>query len=336
MEDSIDFVIAWVDGNDKNWLEQKNKYSPNKIDVSNDIYRYRDMDCLKYWFRAVEKYTPWVNNIYFVTWGHLPKWLNKKNPKLKIINHKDYIPEKYLPTFSSHTIELNMHKIEGLSEKFVYFNDDMFICDYMSPKDFFINELPCESAIISPIFPQTDFEHIIVNNIKIINRNFDKNKVVKENKEKWFNYKYGFNNIRTLILNKWPLFCGIRQSHLPTAFLKQFFYEVWDKEYDELDQTCSHKFRKIEDINQWLVKDWQLAKGSFEPRNPNIGKNMKLSDENSEIIHSIKNNKYKMICINDSDNTYNFDEAKQEIIESFEYILPEKSDFEITLGEADK
>ncbi|WP_331836427.1 hypothetical protein [Erysipelothrix piscisicarius] len=76
--------------------------------------------------------TGWVNNVYLITYGHLPDFLNVDHPKLKIINHTDYIPSDYLPTFSSHTIELNMHRIEGLSEHFVYFNDDMFLNQPMS------------------------------------------------------------------------------------------------------------------------------------------------------------------------------------------------------------
>ena len=62
-----------------------------------------------------------------LTHGHLPKWLNINNPKLNIAKHSDFIPKEYLPTFSSHSIELNLHRIEGLVERFVYFNDDMFL-----------------------------------------------------------------------------------------------------------------------------------------------------------------------------------------------------------------
>ena len=128
MNDKIDFVMIWVDGNDPEWRKEKDKYS-NKVDNNTDNReaRFRDWDNLQYWFRGVEKFAPWVNKIHFVTCGHLPKWLNTENPKLNIVKHKDFIPEKYLPTFNSHTIELNLHRIKGLAENFVYFNDDLFI-----------------------------------------------------------------------------------------------------------------------------------------------------------------------------------------------------------------
>ena len=92
-DEKIDFVIAWVDGNDKEWLAEKAKYSPSSMADSATPVRFRDWDNLQYWFRGVEKYAPWVNKIHFITWGHLPKWLDTNNPKLHIVNHRDYIPE---------------------------------------------------------------------------------------------------------------------------------------------------------------------------------------------------------------------------------------------------
>ena len=144
----IDFVIIWVDGNDPEWQAEKAKYAPPS-DSDDRIERYRDWGLLPYWFRGVEKFAPWVNKIHFVTWGHIPKWLNTEHPKLNIVRHQDYIPEKYLPTFSSNPIELNLHRIKGLSENFVYFNDDTFIISPVSKNVFFKNDLPCDSAVLT-------------------------------------------------------------------------------------------------------------------------------------------------------------------------------------------
>lgn len=134
----IDFVIPWVDGSDPEWRKSKNKYS-GKIDEPVDITdaRYRDWDILKYWFRGVEKYAPWVHKIYFVTCGQKPDWLNENHEKLILVNHEDYIPREYLPTFSANPIELNFHRIKNLSEHFVYFNDDVFITSKVEPEVFF-------------------------------------------------------------------------------------------------------------------------------------------------------------------------------------------------------
>ena len=112
----IDFVILWVDDQDPIWIEDKNKYKGQQGNHTNNEVRYRDWQNLKYWFRAVEKYAPWVRKIHFVTCGQKPEWLNINHPKLNLVDHKDYIDEKYLPTFSSHVIELNLHRIPDLTE----------------------------------------------------------------------------------------------------------------------------------------------------------------------------------------------------------------------------
>ena len=110
----IDFVITWVDGNDSAWREEKARYSGVSGDQKKN--RFRDWDILQYWFRGIEKFAAWVNCVYFVTWGHIPGWLNTDHPKLKIIRHEEFIPKEYLPTFNSHTIEFNLHRIQDLSE----------------------------------------------------------------------------------------------------------------------------------------------------------------------------------------------------------------------------
>ena len=124
MEEKIDFVVLWVDGNDPDFIREKNKYTSNSLQVDNDgdnLHRYRDYGTFNYWFRMVEKHAPWVNNIYLITNGQKPEWLNLNHPKLKWVRHSDFMPEEYLPTFNSAAIELNLHRIEGLSENFVFF-----------------------------------------------------------------------------------------------------------------------------------------------------------------------------------------------------------------------
>ncbi len=327
--EKIDFVIIWVDGSDPKWLKEKKQYSQTDNADSRNV-RYRDWENLRYLFRGIEKFAPWVNRVHFVTCGHLPEWLNISCDKLNIVKHSDYIPEKYLPTFSSHPIELNLHRIPNLAEKFVYFNDDMFLTNETSPSDFFKNSLPCTTAILTAIAPNGKdfFEHILLNNMNVINRNFDKKNVILGNFTKWFSYKYGMEQFRTLLLLPWSKMPGMKYSHLPTSFLKSSFDEVWSKEYDVLNTTCDHKFRNILDVNQWLIEDWQIASGKFCPRNVNIGKLFMISDSNQDMLDAIKKRKYKMICLNDDENIQDFDQVKMDIQKAFEEILPDKSMFE--------
>lgn len=331
--DKIDFVIAWVDGSDPEWLKEKAKYD-SSIDITQDAIdaRYRDWDNLQYWFRAVEKYAPWVNKIHFLTWGHVPAWLDLSNSKLHIVNHKDYIPEEYLPTFNSHTIELNMHRIEGLSEHFVYFNDDMFITNNVKETDFFVNGLPCDTFALDAIyFEKNSAGAYNGNDLEIINKHFKKDEMQKKFFwSKWFKTKYGAKNLyRTVVLSKWHWFPGFHYDHLPSSFLKSTLEEVWDKEYEILNETCLDKFRSKRNVNQWLFKYWNLASGNFYPRTSKFGKAFHLKDKISNgLKDAIENKTMYMVCINDTAKTTNFEEHKKKVNESFQKVLPEKSSFE--------
>jgi len=327
-EEKIDFIVTWVDGTDEKWLEEKKKYKP-ELDVSDSVIRFRDWDLLKYWFRGVEKFAPWVNHIYFVTYGHFPKFLNTNHPKLKIINHKDYLDEKYLPTYNSNTIEMNFYKIEGLSEHFVYFNDDMFILKNVSKKDFFKNGLPRDEYAESPVIAdKTIFPYMLFNNVFLLNGHYDKKKVYKKNITKYFNIRYGFNNFRTVFALPYKKFVGFHNPHIPQAFLKSYYKKTWKLCSNECEITSVNKFRTKEDVTQYLVRGFQQLDGKFKPRKINFGKYFLISNNNEEIVKAIVKQKYKIVCLNDTDDTVNFEKAKSEINVAFEKILPDKCSFE--------
>lgn len=333
----IDFVILWVDGSDKNWLRQKQEYSETELDIDAEANRYRDWDILKYWFRCVEQHAPWVNKIYFVTCGQIPTWLNTKNEKLVLVNHKDYIPEEYLPTFSSHPIELNLHHIKDLSEHFVYFNDDMFLTGDCKEDDFFKNGLPCDMAIEEPYsFNKRDyFNDILINNIIAINQHFNRKESLKTNRKKIYctkNKKVLIKNLALSLLKRDDFF-GFEYHHLPQPFLKSMFTKVWEGNYDWLDETCHNKFRSKNDINQYIIKFYQYLTGQFTPYDwKKNGMAIHLDDTESHNIdyacECISNGKYKMICLNDM-TVNHFDETKQKIINAFESKYCSKSSFEL-------
>jgi hypothetical protein len=336
MENEIDFVLPWVDGNDPKWQKEKEKYDV-KSSADGSIYRYRDWDLLRYWFRGVEKYAPWAHKIHFVTMGHLPEWLDTSNPKLNIVNHKDFIPEKYLPTFSSRTIDCNTYRIKDLTEQFVLFCDDFYIINNTKKEDFFENGMPKDTVALNVHCPKkSNIGHFsTLNDVAIINEHFDFKKSIKENKSKWFSLKNGFKNImQTIVLLKCPRFPGFWQHHLASPFLKSTLEEVWKEEPEVLDTTCMHKFRDRMDINQWLFREWQIAKGNFSVRSHKFGKSFfidrdGIKTELPKMVDYIQNQKGRMIAINDGPMEDNeFENAVKSLKESFEKILPEKSSFE--------
>ena len=329
----IDFIITWVDGNDEKWLKEKEAFKQMENNNSNSKNRYREWKLLKYWFRGVEKYAPWVNKIYFITYGHLPKWLNTENEKLVILKHSDYIPDKYLPTYNSNVIEMNYFRIKELNEKFVNFNDDMFIINDIREEDFFANGLPCDLAACNINIPKGKndvISHIMLNNIDIINKYDNKNEVIKNNFMKWFQIKYGKYMLRTLFLLPWPQFSLFQEMHMPTSILKSTMNTIYTLEKERIEETFVSRFRSGKDVNQWVFKYWQIAEGKFTPRSYKFGKYYDIDEEMiPDIKKTILGRKNKVVCLNDSNENIEFDKIKKEIIEIFEKKFPYKSKFEI-------
>ena len=135
--ENIDLVYCWVDGNDKDWQNNKNFWS-EKTGITTNPCRYIDNEELKYSLRSIMKNIPWVNKIFIITDNQIPAWLDINHPKIRIINHKEIIPKEYLPCFNSELLESFVDEIPELSEYFLYANDDMFIGRPITP-DYFFN-----------------------------------------------------------------------------------------------------------------------------------------------------------------------------------------------------
>ena len=324
----IDLVIPWVDGADPAWLAEKAAYAAETGDAR--VNRYRDWDNLQYVFRGIEKFLPWFRTVHFVTWGHLPPWLNTDCPKLHIVNHRDYIPEEYLPTFSSHPIELNFHRIAGLAERFIYANDDTFFLSPRKPEDYFRDGLPVDSAVQNVIqFRRTDgIDHIVVNDLACLNRHFHKRADMKAHPGKWFSPQYGSGVLKNLYLLAFSNYTGFVDYHLPYAYLKSTFAEVWEKEPELLDETCRSRFRSNADVNQWLMRYWQLAKGDFAPAKPDNGRLFAIGREDDAIRAAVLGGGCGAVCLSDDDPDLDFEKEKDFLRELLRQVLPEKSMFE--------
>lgn len=147
MGEEIDAVFTWVDGNDQKWLEKKSSYLRvgSELRVNQDIntdVRYIDSNEIYYSIRFLRKNAPWVRKVFLVVDQQAPSWMtNEKKEELNviIIDHRDIFKgyENALPVFNSMTIEMMLSRIPGLSERFLYLNDDFFIMNPVSTEDFF-------------------------------------------------------------------------------------------------------------------------------------------------------------------------------------------------------
>lgn len=327
-EAPIDLVMPWLDDQDPAWREQRRACLGNKKEEQTLI---RDWGLLRYWFRGVERALPWIRRVHFITWGHLPPWLNTDHPRLHIVRHEDYIPERYRPTFSSIPISLNVHRIPGLAEQFVYANDDFYFLAPMEPEEYFRDGLPCDCLCVRPIteVDAKGFGHLLWNNLEILNEHFDLQECLQAHEDKWFSPEYPEE---VLAANQWAKnlkrFPGFLDPHLPLPMLKSTFEEVWAQAHDSLHRSSLHKFRSFEDCFDWLMRYWQFAKGRFTPYVRTGGRSMTIGGPEEDLRDALLSGQYRVVCLNEGQEKVDFPRRKEYLRELFDIIFPEMSSFE--------
>jgi len=329
----IDFVITWVDGADPAWRRERDAFTSDRDRFGHSEARFRDWGLLRYWFRGVERFAPWVDKVHFVTWGHLPPWLDGDHPKLHIVNHRDFIPAEYLPTFNTNTIELNLHRIPNLSEQFAYFNDDVFLLRKAEPSFFFRGGLPRDFFCLdAPGFATGRISHIIGEDLAVINDSFDAHEVYRRNGWKMLAPSLGCQRIRRNLAMR-RLFRrfipGFENRHSFLAFRTSTFVEVWSAVGDRLDATCRNRFRGRLDLSDWVMRYWQLARSEYFCGDPDEFACAHLTSENvDQWARCISQRGYSILCVNDNSLLADFDSAREKIAAAFASILPERCSFE--------
>jgi len=136
----IDVVFTWVDNSDPQWQQRyqhhKGEAGTNVGRYATDAARFSNHDELYYSLKSVQKHLPWVRNIFIVTDNQVPAWF-KPSAQVTLVDHRDIMDEACLPTFNSHVIEAHLHRIPGLAEHFIYFNDDVFVARNLAAGHFF-------------------------------------------------------------------------------------------------------------------------------------------------------------------------------------------------------
>jgi len=317
--------------NDPKWQETFAQYSGRIDNRKNEVSeaRFRDYGLLKYWFRGVEKFAPWVRNVYLVTCGQRPEWLDTAHPKLRLVDHADYIPREFLPTFNSSVIEVHLHRIPGLSEHFVYFNDDFFITAPIGQQRFFTDGLPNDIAAFRSNLGFSLWSKCLKNNIRIINQRFDKREVLDRDRDKWLHPSYGSRARLTRMLSRYGRFVTLRTPHNAQPYLKQTYEEVWEYAARELADMSAHRFRSPKDYTQELFRTWQICRSNFHPYNTYRDTKMfPLLFRAKKAVRAIREQSHSLVCLNDNEHIRDFGKTVREVTAAFESILPEKSGFE--------
>jgi Stealth protein CR2, conserved region 2/Stealth protein CR3, conserved region 3/Stealth protein CR4, conserved region 4/Stealth protein CR1, conserved region 1 len=141
----VDVVYTWVDGSDPDWILRKAAAHDDHVtraqvlhDLAANDSRFTSRDELRYSLRSLDMYADWVRHIYLVTDDQVPPWLATDNDRLTVVSHRELFEDRgQLPTFNSHAIESQLHHINGLSEHYLYLNDDVFFGRPVSSSLFF-------------------------------------------------------------------------------------------------------------------------------------------------------------------------------------------------------
>jgi hypothetical protein len=338
----IDFVVTWVDGGDPEWRERKRAAAAaeggkaSSDAVANGDGRYRDLGLLRYWFRGVERFAPWVRKVFFVTCGQKPDWLDESHPKLRLLDHRDYIPGEWLPTFHSNTIELNLHRVPELSERFVLFNDDTFLLRPRDPGDFFrrgLPVLPCDLGVPRWL-GNNQIARVVMNNAGALKYGLPVERLVWKHIGRYVDpmalgVARAAKNLASFAVNRvWIPGCF---GHLPQPHCKSTLETVWKVQAKAMERTCRNRFRADDCVNHWLLSAWDMASGRFQPvHEKRLGCHWTLDKGNlGALCGAIRRQKWPELCLNDRDvSDEDFAPCRAALEAAFNEILPTKSVFE--------
>ncbi len=308
---SIDLVYLWVDGNNPEWLAKRAAFLDGNTDNSLTNSRsYLNNDELKYSLRSVERYAPWIRNIFILSDNQKPKWLDVSNPKIKIIDQNDILPNKSLPCFNSNVLEHFLYKIPNLSEHFLLSNDDMFLNRTVLPNTFFAADG----------FPIIRLNHKPFRRF----RWFLREQIFKKPHKL---YSRALFNAAELVKNKFGVFYNGLPHHNIDSYLKSDCLRVSEQIFKhEIDLMKMNHVRSSNDIQRVIYSYVALA----EKR----GHLQQVSSRDSLHVHIQKERHYEKLekinptffCMNDTE--YADDNDRMKLKEWLNNRFPKKSQFE--------
>lgn len=301
----IDIVLPFVDCADPSWQDS---YTRTMKGPNFNPVRYRDWGMVRYILRGVEKNMPWIRKVFFVVSSpsQVPSYIN--TDRVKVVYHQDFIPNGLLPLFSSCTLELFMHRIPGLSEHFIYFNDDIVPVRPSSPEDFFT-----EGNVRGSCFFKTGVD---INNVF---RHIQYNCTVESAKAAGQKMNIDESTILT-------------SRHGVRAYLKSECEKCMEKEWINICGRIT-PVRSSVNLCQFLYYNYMY----FDGRIVDDGRASTLDyvDFDNGITAGVRrmleSPEAQFICINDSgavDGRDGFQKYKKIVVDSLERIFPEKCEFE--------
>ncbi|MDF1553204.1 MAG: Stealth CR1 domain-containing protein [Deferrisomatales bacterium] len=229
----IDVVYTWVDGSDPRWRAKREFVLRGSSGIEarrggdTGEHCFSDNAELKFSLRSLECHAPWVRRVYLVTDAQVPRWLNQE--EVHVVDHTDVFPSPdLLPSFSSHAIELCLHRIDGLADQFVGFNDDFFLGRRIHPEDFYSSGKP------------------IVRVVRMGRKRLSRFHAADA--ERMTPHQAAVARSRHLIYERFGVLLPYKVRHYPRAMTRRGLQAVWDLFPSEIRTTLGNPFRTVEDV----------------------------------------------------------------------------------------
>ncbi|WP_030548153.1 stealth family protein [Streptomyces albus] len=297
----LDIVYTWVDGADPELSAKRAAYrdggaggdgggeavgaggkEPPRIHArETGASRYTSRDELKYSLRSLEMYAPFVRSVYIVTDGQVPSWLNTAAPGIRVVDHKEIFTDPTgLPVFNSHAIGTQLHHIPGLSDRYLYFNDDVFLGRPVGPEAFFhgngMAKLPFSPAQLGLGAPHPDEPA--------------PNSAGK--------------NVRRLMLEAHGRFTVNKFMHTPHPQIRAVMEEIEERFAEDVERTSRSRFRSVTDIamgaslhHHHAYLTGRAVPGSYKLRYVDVAR----PDAEERLAELLSTRCFDFFCLNDVD-----------------------------------
>ncbi|MDQ0600627.1 hypothetical protein QF037_004972 [Streptomyces canus] len=280
----VDVVYTWVDGEEPEMRAKRARHQDRGtaeiLDKETNASRYTSHDELKYSLRSLAMYADFVRHIYIVTDGQKPHWLDDTAPGLTVVDHRDIFPADVLPVFNSHAIETRLHHIPGLSDHYLYFNDDVFVGRRVTPEHFFhgsgLMKIPVSPLKIGVGKPHA--EETATNSAS--------------------------KNVRRLLLERFGRMTTNNFMHTPLPQQRRTHQVLEELFPEDIRRTTASRFRSPQDIAvtapllyQYALMTGHGLPGKYSFRYVNISR----PDADRRLADLRRSRRFDFFCLNDVD-----------------------------------
>ncbi len=266
-QNSIDFTVIYF-GDDKTQSDTYPFVRRKRMYAGSRIIQF---------IRNVIQYADWVRYIFIICIDPLPDDPVLHDERIITVNPSEFMPPSCVDSENINAIELNLHRISGLSEQFVYFPSGSFLIGKVKPSFFFRDGLPCDYAVESMFETPDMYErHVLINDILQIKAKFNRNESLSYYRWKFLSPRYlpgMIQNTYFWFLRYWEIgwrsrrgdFWGFEDHNFPLCTLKSLCEKLWTVFPEALKGTCSHISENEKDVDHSLIRFYQYASGQFSP-----------------------------------------------------------------------